>query len=87
MKKEDYIKQLHEDPLFKLALSKAETPEQEDKVRRMTEAFVLKFGTIMERVYEQIQNDPDFKTKLRKALIERNRVVTSGPAVTGSRGS
>lgn len=85
LKKEELIKRLHDSPLFKLAMARAENDEQRDQVRKMTEAFLLKFGAGLQQAHEQIQNDPEFGRKLRKALIERGRVVTSEPKVSGSK--
>jgi hypothetical protein len=85
-KKEDYVRRLREDPLYKVALARAENEEQAESIKKLTEAFVLRFGKAIEGLIDRVENEPGFKEKLRKAMIQRGKVVTSGSKSSGSKG-
>jgi hypothetical protein len=77
MKKEDYIKQLHEDELYKLVVSKASTETEKRAIQAFTEEFMLNFVDVLEHLRAGIEENPEV---FRKTLSE----LESEPLLTGS---
>lgn len=77
MKREDYIKQLHDDEVFKLVLSKATSDQERRGIQAFTEEFLLSFVGVVEELQRQVDADPD---AFQKVLSE----LESQPLVTGS---
>lgn len=77
MKREDCIKQLHDDEVFKLVLSKATSEQERRGIQAFTEEFLLSFVGVVEELQRQVDADPD---AFQKVLSE----LESQPLVTGS---
>jgi len=68
MKKEDYIKLLNEDPIYKDMLKKATDPKERRIISAYAEDFIHKFfRDVVEPAKKILENDPD---ALNKAFLE-----------------
>lgn len=81
MKKEEYLKLLKDDEIFKAVLSKATNESERRAIKAYTEDFMMKFFTdVFEPVSKATSSDPE---ALKKAISEIERdLIMSGS--TGS---
>ena len=67
MKKEDYIKLLHEDMTFSEILSKATDPKEARYIKAFAEEFMISFMEVMIPLREAYDKDPEgFKKQLEE---------------------
>jgi len=68
MTKEEYLKLLHEDPMFKAALNIAKEDSEKAAAASLAEQFVLSFYGLIEDMRKEAEEDPDgfLKKKIRK---------------------
>jgi hypothetical protein len=74
--REDFIKRLREDPKYREALGRARTAEERKAISRIVEGFVGSFANVLGPAIEQAEQDPAFATKLGRALIEKQDVLS-----------
>lgn len=74
--KEDFIKRLRNDPLYKSALKRAGNAEERKRIIAMTEAFVGRFADVLAPMIQRAQSDPKYASELREALRGSQQVVT-----------
>jgi hypothetical protein len=84
--KADFTKRLHESPKYKRALELARNDDERRRIATLTNRFVESFAEILAPVIDRAKNDPEFAQQLGQALKERQSVVTSEPATSGSTG-
>lgn len=77
MKKEEYIKKLHEDEVFKSVVSKATSDADRRAIQAFTEEFMMSFVDVLEQLRSTAEADPD---ALQKILSE----LDGQPLLTGS---
>ena len=83
--KEDFIKRLREDGLYKDALSKAKNDKERAEVSRLVEGMVGQFAELLGPIIARAESDPVFVEELKRALVEGEQVVNdSEPATSGS---
>lgn len=77
MKKEDYLKALRADDVFKQVLSQATSEQERRAIKAYTEDFVINFfNSIVKPVSEAMQKDPEL---LKKVYAEiENGLINSG---------
>lgn len=86
--KDDFIKKLHEDSLFKQALAKAKTPEERAAITRIVENMVGNFAAVLAPAIDRAKTDPVFVEQLKRALVGGEQVVTAvEPETSGSSGT
>jgi len=59
MTKEEYLKLLHEDPMFKAALNIAKEDSEKAAAASLAEQFVLSFYGLIEDMRKEAEEDPD----------------------------
>jgi hypothetical protein len=85
--KQDFLKRLYESDRYKQALAAARTPEERARLAGLVTEFVGSFADVLAPLIDRAQRDPAFAQQLGRAVMERQRVVTSsGPARSGSVG-
>jgi len=79
MKKEDYLKQLRENDVFKTVLSKATSDAERRAIKAYTEDFMVKFfNQVYEPISHALQNDPE---GIKNAYLEiTSELINSGSA-------
>lgn len=75
--RDDHLKLLHENDIFKTVLSKAASDEERRAIKAYTEHFYMNvFNNLLSPLTTAIQNDPD---ALKKAFLEiEKELITSG---------
>lgn len=79
MKKEDYLKLLRENDVFKTVLSQATSDAERRAIKAYTEDFMVKFFTqVYEPVAQALEKDPE---AVKNAYLEIGKeLITSGSA-------
>lgn len=86
--RDDFIKRLRDDDLFKKALSKAKDDKERAAISRIVEDMVGSFADVLGPALTRAQHDPVFVEQLKRALVGGERVVTAvEPEVSGSGGA
>ena len=86
--RDDFIKKLHEDSLFKQALAKAKDAKEREAITRIVENMVGSFANVLAPAIDRAKNDPVFVEQLKRALVGGEQVVTAvEPEVSGSGGA
>lgn len=85
--REDVIKQLRADPLYKSALKAAKTPEERRRIIATTESFVGQFADALLPLIQRASTDPLFREQLQRSLVANEDVVSlAEPDRSGSQG-
>lgn len=74
--KEDFVKLLRNDPMYKSALKTAKTPEERKKIIQITEAFVEQYASILAPIISQVESDPKLKEQLRQSLDQSDDLLS-----------
>ena len=86
--REDFIKKLREDGLYKQALAKAKDDKERAAIARIVENMVGTFADVLAPAIARAEKDPVFVEQLKRALVEGEQVVTAvEPEVSGSGGA
>lgn len=77
MKKDDYLKALRHDEVFKEVLSRATSETERRAIKAYTEDFIVNFyNTLIEPLNKAMEKDPDL---LKKVYAEiENELINSG---------
>lgn len=85
--REDVLKQLRSDPLYKSALKAAKTDEERRRIIATTEAFVGQFADALLPIINKAESDPLFREQLQRSLVSGEDVVSQvEPVPSGSQG-
>lgn len=77
MKKEDYLKALRGDEVFKKVLSQATSEQERRAIKAYTEDFVINFfNNIVKPINEAMEKDPDLLKKVYDEI--ENGLINSG---------
>lgn len=89
LSKEDLIKKLRANPLYRDALKMARNDAERRRIIAVTEGFLTEFVTNINPVFGHAQTNPKFATKLQEALKSGAQVVKESdgtPIASGSKG-
>lgn len=85
--RDDYIKRLREDSLFKMALAKAKDDKERAAIAAIVEAMVGDFADKLGPITQRVQQDPVFAEQLKRAVVGDQQVLTDIEAApSGSNG-
>lgn len=77
MKKEDYLKSLRQNEVFKKTLSQATSDKERQAIKAYTEDFLINFyNNVIGPLQTAIEKDPDLLNKVAAELD--NQLITSG---------
>lgn len=83
--REDFIKRLREDSLYKQALAKAKDDKERAAIAALVEGMVGDFAEKLGPIAERVQHDPAFAEQLKRAVVEGKQVLTDNePVPSGS---
>lgn len=85
--RDEYIKRLREDSLFKMALAKAKDDKERAAISAIVEAMVGDFAEKLGPITKRVQQDPVFAEQLKRAVVGDQQVLTDIEAApSGSNG-
>jgi hypothetical protein len=82
MKREDYIKQLHENEIFKSVLGRSKDEAERRAIKAYTEDFMMRFYRhVFEPLEKTVQNDPNalknVLTQMRDDLLKSGSIKSN----------
>ena len=79
MKKEEYLRMLRDNDVFKNVLSQSKDDKERRFIKAYAEDFLMSFYNVYHHIHVETQKDPD---ALKKAFLEiENDLINSGSAV------
>jgi hypothetical protein len=83
--REDVLKRLRADPMYRRALEKAKDEKERKAIIAFTEDFVTSFADVLLPLAQQAQKDPVLRERLARSLVEGREVLSdSVPETSGS---
>lgn len=83
--RDDIIKRLRDDSLYKMALAKAKDDKERAQIAAIVEGMVGDFAARLGPITKRVQEDPVFAEQLRRAVVEGEQVLTDiEPVPSGS---
>lgn len=73
--KDEILKKMRNDPLFRKALKIAPTEEDRKRVIAASESMITIFMEAFSPVANKITNDPNFIHELRRSIVEDTQIV------------
>lgn len=73
--KDDFLKLLRDDPMYRNALKMAKTDAERKQVIAATEEFVERFASVLVPAIQRAKSDPNYVNQLRLALQMNEHVV------------
>lgn len=74
--KEDFIKLLHENPLFQHAMNSAKTDDDRRKIAAIVEGFVGNFASVLSPMIKEAQDNPEYAAQIQQLLMKGDQVIT-----------